>query len=98
MERSCRTVELSECLFLVERDREPKLTDVASDLFFPVEQLVSFLSQGTTLPAGTVIVTGTPAGVGAGKKPPQYLKSGDEFSVVITPHIGTLTTIYKNEE
>ena len=74
------------------------LTFRASDLFFPIEKLVSFLSQGTTLPAGTVIVTGTPAGVGAGKKPPQYLKSGDEFSVVISPHIGTLTTIYQNEE
>ena len=74
------------------------LTGFDSDLFFPIEKLVSFLSQGTTLPAGTVIITGTPAGVGAGKKPPQYLNSGDEFSVEVTPHIGTLTTIYQNEE
>ena len=61
-------------------------------------QLVSFLSQGTTLPAGCVILTGTPAGVGVGKKPPQFLHDGDEFSVEILPHIGTLTTVFRDEK
>ncbi|KAH8691142.1 fumarylacetoacetate hydrolase family protein [Talaromyces proteolyticus] len=69
-----------------------------TDMIFTVSQLVSFLSQGTTLPAGTVILTGTPPGVGAAKKPPQFLKEGDEFRVSVEPYIGTLITQFKNEE
>lgn len=70
-----------------------------SDLIFSVPKLVAWLSQGTSLPPGTVIITGTPAGVGAGKKPePEYLRDGDEFSVEIQPHIGTLTTKFENEK
>lgn len=72
---------------------------VNSDLIFNIPRIISFCSQGTTLPAGTVIVTGTPAGVGAGKKPnPEYLRPGDEFSVEIQPHIGTLTTKFEAEQ
>jgi 2-keto-4-pentenoate hydratase/2-oxohepta-3-ene-1,7-dioic acid hydratase in catechol pathway len=58
---------------------------------------VSYLSQGTTLPAGTVIITGTPAGVGAGRTPKVTLRDGDEFAVEILPHIGTLVNVFKNE-
>lgn len=65
-------------------------------MVFGVAKLVSFLSQGTTLPAGTVIVTGTPAGVGLAKK--DFLQDGDEFSVEILPHIGTMTTIFETEK
>lgn len=42
------------------------------DMIFTVPQLVSFLSRGTTLPAGTVIITGTPAGIGAGRTPKEW--------------------------
>lgn len=68
-----------------------------SDLIFSIAKLVSFLSQGTTLPAGTVIITGTPAGVGAGKEPKVTVKAGDEFAVEILPHIGTLINVFENE-
>lgn len=68
-----------------------------SDLIFSVPKLVSFLSQGTTLPAGTVIITGTPAGVGAGKTPKVRLRDGDRFDVKISPHIGTLINVFENE-
>ncbi|CAI7650371.1 unnamed protein product [Penicillium palitans] len=61
-----------------------------TDLVFSVPQLVSFLSQGTTLPAGTIILTGTPPGVGAAKNPKEFIKAGDEFAVELLPHIGTL--------
>ncbi|KAL4728164.1 hypothetical protein ACLX1H_004900 [Fusarium chlamydosporum] len=60
------------------------------DLIFDIPTLVSFLSQGTTLPPGTVILTGTPAGVGIGRTPKITIGDGDEFSVEILPHIGTL--------
>jgi 2,4-didehydro-3-deoxy-L-rhamnonate hydrolase len=48
-----------------------------SDLIFRVPFLVSYISQFMTLIPGDVISTGTPEGVGAGLKPPQYLKPGD---------------------
>lgn len=67
------------------------------DMIFSVPRLISFLSQGTTLPPGTVIITGTPPGVGAAKKPPRFLKEGDEFRVSLEPYIGTLITQFKNE-
>ncbi|KAF4449012.1 hypothetical protein F53441_7662 [Fusarium austroafricanum] len=68
------------------------------DLIFSVPKLISFLSQGTTLPAGTVIITGTPAGVGMGRKPKETLAHGDEFRVEILPHIGTLVSTFENEQ
>ncbi|KAJ3458980.1 hypothetical protein MRS44_015053 [Fusarium solani] len=54
--------------------------------------------QSTTLPAGTVIITGTPAGVGLGRTPKETLRHGDEFAVEILPHIGTLFNVFENEE
>ncbi|KAJ9647340.1 hypothetical protein H2199_002328 [Coniosporium tulheliwenetii] len=55
-----------------------------SDLLFGVREIVSFISQGTTLEKGTVIMTGTPAGVAMGMKPePKYLKDGDVVEVKI---------------
>jgi 2-keto-4-pentenoate hydratase/2-oxohepta-3-ene-1,7-dioic acid hydratase in catechol pathway len=67
-------------------------------MIFSIAQVISFCSQGTTLPAGTVIITGTPAGIGAGRKPAEWLHDGDEFVVEILPHIGSLYNVLKNEE
>ncbi|CZS79389.1 unnamed protein product [Fusarium graminearum] len=69
----------------------------ADDLIFDIPTLISFLSQGTTLLPGTVILTGTPAGVGVGRQPKVTISDGDEFSVEILPHIGTLVSTFKNE-
>ncbi|KAF3004415.1 hypothetical protein E8E13_010315 [Curvularia kusanoi] len=60
------------------------------DLCFKIPQLVAFCSQGTTLKKGTVVMTGTCAGVGYAMKEPQFLKPGDVVEVSITPQIGTL--------
>lgn len=68
------------------------------DLIFSIPKIVSFLSQGTTLPPGTVIITGTPAGVGFAKKPKYTLKPGEEFRVEILPHIGTLVNVFEAEK
>ncbi|MHA4867954.1 fumarylacetoacetate hydrolase family protein [Duganella sp. PWIR1] len=54
-----------------------------SDMIFSVAQIVSYLSQFMTLLPGDVIVTGTPAGVGLGMKPQQFLKKGDVVTLSI---------------
>ncbi|MGB5746799.1 MAG: fumarylacetoacetate hydrolase family protein [Desulfobacterales bacterium] len=51
------------------------------DMIFPVAELISFLSTGATLLPGTVILTGTPSGVGFTRKPPVYLMPGDTVNV-----------------
>ncbi len=48
-----------------------------SEMIFDVPTLISYVSQFMTLMPGDIISTGTPAGVGLGMKPPQYLKAGD---------------------
>jgi 2-keto-4-pentenoate hydratase/2-oxohepta-3-ene-1,7-dioic acid hydratase in catechol pathway len=52
-------------------------TGNTGDMIFPVAFLVSHLSQFMTLLPGDIICTGTPAGVGAGCKPPEFLRPGD---------------------
>lgn len=73
-------------------------TDANRDLIFSVAEIVSFLSQGTTLPKGTVIITGTPAGVGFAHQPQELLRDGDEFVVEILPHIGSLYITIQDEK
>ncbi|MGC6564110.1 MAG: fumarylacetoacetate hydrolase family protein [Akkermansiaceae bacterium] len=48
-----------------------------SDMIFSVKEVLSYISQFMTLLPGDVVATGTPGGVGAGMKPPQFLKVGD---------------------
>jgi 2-keto-4-pentenoate hydratase/2-oxohepta-3-ene-1,7-dioic acid hydratase in catechol pathway len=60
-----------------------------SDMIFPCRQIVSFLSQCMTLLPGTVILTGTPEGVGYARKPPVFLKAGQTVECIIEG-IGTL--------
>jgi len=54
-----------------------------SQMIHPVARIVAELSRGTTLLAGTVILTGTPAGVGFGRTPKVFLKDGDVVEVEI---------------
>ncbi|KAJ6440030.1 fumarylacetoacetate hydrolase domain-containing protein [Purpureocillium lavendulum] len=63
---------------------EERQNTSTNDLIFDVETIVSFCSQGTTLEAGTVILTGTPSGVAMGMKPPKYLNDGDVVEVLIS--------------
>ena len=60
------------------------------DMIFPVAELISFLSTGATLLPGTVILTGTPSGVGFTRKPPVYLMPGDTVHITLEG-IGTLS-------
>jgi 2-keto-4-pentenoate hydratase/2-oxohepta-3-ene-1,7-dioic acid hydratase in catechol pathway len=54
-----------------------------NNLIFNVPQLIAYLSSVFTLEPGDVIATGTPGGVGFARKPPRYLKAGDEVRVRI---------------
>lgn len=60
------------------------------DMIFDVATLIEFLSGSTLLSPGTVILTGTPHGVGAARKPPVFLKPGDTVTIDIEG-IGELT-------
>lgn len=63
--------------------------DSTSNMIFTVAQLIAYLSEDTTLVPGTVIMTGTPPGVGYVRKPPVFLKQGDILELEISG-IGTL--------
>lgn len=67
-----------------------------NDMIFDVPALIEFLSGSTTLLPGTVILTGTPHGVGMAAKPPRWLKAGDTVTIEIEK-IGKLTNPVINE-
>jgi 2-keto-4-pentenoate hydratase/2-oxohepta-3-ene-1,7-dioic acid hydratase in catechol pathway len=67
-----------------------------NDMIFDVPALIEFLSGSTTLLPGTVILTGTPHGVGFARKPPRWLKAGDSVTVEIEK-IGALTNPVEEE-
>jgi 2-keto-4-pentenoate hydratase/2-oxohepta-3-ene-1,7-dioic acid hydratase in catechol pathway len=60
-----------------------------SDMIFSVAELIEYLSSGMTLLAGTVIMSGTPSGVGFARQPPVFLKPGDNLELTID-NLGTL--------
>lgn len=57
--------------------------DSTANMIFPIARLIADLSRGTTLLAGTVILTGTPSGVGSAQTPPRWLRDGDIVEVEI---------------
>jgi len=67
-----------------------------NDMIFDVPTLIEFLSGSTTLLPGTVILTGTPHGVGMAQKPPRWLKAGDRVTIEIEK-IGALENPVANE-
>ena len=56
---------------------------VTSDMIFSVADIIEYLSEETTLLPGTLILTGTPSGVGFVRNPPVYLKPGDKVEITI---------------
>lgn len=66
------------------------------DMIFSVKKQISCLSRGTTLEAGTIILTGTPAGIGFFKQPRVSLEDGSQIEVRIDK-IGTLVNRVKYE-
>lgn len=60
-----------------------------ADMIFSVATLIAELSRGITLPAGTLVLTGTPPGVGMARTPQVFLKHADTVEIEIQ-HLGTL--------
>lgn len=80
-----------QSLRLVTRVNGQVMQDSSTgDMIFSCARLVSELSSGTTLLPGTVILTGTPSGVGTARTPPVYLRDGDTVEITID-RVGTLT-------
>jgi 2-keto-4-pentenoate hydratase/2-oxohepta-3-ene-1,7-dioic acid hydratase in catechol pathway len=90
--------------WLVTRDEisDPQTLDVScwlngvqmqhghtADMLFPVATLIAYLSRFMTLEPGDVIATGTPAGIGAFRKPPIYLQPGDRLRFEVS-QVGTM--------
>jgi 2-keto-4-pentenoate hydratase/2-oxohepta-3-ene-1,7-dioic acid hydratase in catechol pathway len=67
-----------------------------NDMIFDVPRLIEFLSASTRLLPGTVILTGTPHGVGAARQPPVFLQPGDSVTIEIE-RIGALTNPVQEE-
>jgi 2-keto-4-pentenoate hydratase/2-oxohepta-3-ene-1,7-dioic acid hydratase in catechol pathway len=68
-----------------------------NDMIFDVPRLIEFLSGSTTLLPGTIILTGTPHGIGGSRKPPRWLKPGDTATVTIEK-IGALSNPVVEEQ
>jgi acylpyruvate hydrolase len=67
-----------------------------ANMIFDVAQIVAYVSEAFVLQPGDVIVSGTPAGVGAARKPQLFMKPGDTAEVEIEG-IGTVTNVIASE-
>lgn len=66
-------------------------------MIFTIAQQISYLSQGTTIEAGTIFLTGTPAGIGYFRQPRVVLEDGGDIRIEIEK-IGTLVNKVRYEE
>jgi len=76
----------------LEVNGERRQTGNTANMIFDVWHIVHYLSQFLTLEAGDVVTTGTPAGVGMGMQPPQYLRPGDVVTLAID-RLGSQRTV-----
>ena len=67
----------SSLRLLLRVNGETKQDGSTRDMIHPVDSVIEWVSKGMTVPAGTIVATGTPDGVGFARKPPEFLKSGD---------------------
>jgi len=76
-------IDASDLRLWLNVNGEPCQDSRTSTMLFSVPELIAYISSFMTLLPGDVLSTGTPAGVGAGRKPPRYLRAGDvvEFGI-----------------
>lgn len=65
---------------------------LADDMIFTVPEIIAYLGQATTLKPGTVIMIGTPHGIGVSKVPKVFMKPGDDLRIVMSHGLGSLVT------
>ncbi|MEO8902308.1 MAG: fumarylacetoacetate hydrolase family protein [Polyangiaceae bacterium] len=70
-------LDVSDLRLWLKVNGQPCQDSRTSSLIFGVPQLIAYISSFMTLLPGDLISTGTPAGVGLGRKPPSFLKAGD---------------------
>jgi len=75
--------EPDRCRIISRLNSEIMQDSNTSDLIFNTKELLSYCSKNFTLYPGTVIMTGTPVGVGFARKPPVFLKPGDTIEIEI---------------
>jgi acylpyruvate hydrolase len=76
-------VDVSDITIETHLNGEVVQSSNTSELVFSIPTLVAWISQGTTLLPGDIILTGTPAGVGAGRTPPRWLLDGDVVEITV---------------
>ncbi len=76
---------------------ETRQNDSTKNMFWPFEELISYISTFTTLLPGDLIFTGTPVGAGAHMSPPRYLVPGDLVEVEVQG-VGTLQNRVRDEK
>lgn len=69
---------------------ELRQDELTANMLFPAAEILEFVSRFITLEPGDIVTTGTPAGVGAFRKPPQFLAPGDVVEVEVDA-VGRLT-------
>jgi 2-keto-4-pentenoate hydratase/2-oxohepta-3-ene-1,7-dioic acid hydratase in catechol pathway len=69
---------------------------MANLMIFSIPTIIEYISKWTPLAPGDVIATGTPAGIGAKRSPPLWMKAGDVIEVEVS-QIGTLYNPVRNE-
>jgi 2-keto-4-pentenoate hydratase/2-oxohepta-3-ene-1,7-dioic acid hydratase in catechol pathway len=72
-------------------------SDNTDNMMFPVAETIVYITQGMTLEPGDIIVTGTPSGVGCWRKPPIWMKHGDNCEIEIE-RIGVLSNPIQDEK
>jgi acylpyruvate hydrolase len=72
-------------------------SDNTDNMMFPVAETIVYITQGMTLEPGDILVTGTPSGVGCWRKPPIWMKHGDNCEIEIE-RIGVLSNPIQDEK
>jgi len=89
-------IDLTDLKIQTRVNGELRQDDHTSNMMFPIEFQIEYLSKFARLKAGDIIATGTPNGAGARFDPPKYLVPGDIVEVTC-PGVGTLSNEVKDE-
>ncbi|KAI1632542.1 fumarylacetoacetate hydrolase [Biscogniauxia mediterranea] len=91
---------IGPCLVSTRRVPDPRQVvqeGRADDMIFTIPKIIAYLSQGTTIEPGTVIMTGTPHGIGVSKNPPVFLKPVDDLRIVMSHGLRSLVNYVEYE-